>query len=117
MADVGKFSWWEWLPIWPWRVVATVEAADEVPEKIPRNGVVFVGTRKHPKWLVFDCPCRNRHRIMVSLEVAHSPHWRLTGGKKLTLWPSVDYRTPTLQCHYFIKQGKVIWVHDKERSI
>ena len=39
MADVAKISWWQWVPIYGWRIVAVVESADEVPQRLPRNGV------------------------------------------------------------------------------
>lgn len=92
----------------------SVEAADEVPSRLPRNGVVLVGSRERPKWVVFDCPCRTGHRIMVSLDSSHSPHWRIVGDNKLTIWPSFYYRTTVQRCHYVIKHGQVVWVCDKE---
>src|SRR5438874_6766630 len=33
------------------RIVAVVEAADDVPERLPRNGVVLVGSSTQPKWI------------------------------------------------------------------
>ena len=50
--------WWRAVwPFSPWRIVAEVDAADEVPDRLPRKGAVLVGSRQHPKWIAFDCPC------------------------------------------------------------
>ena len=115
MANVSSIPWWQWIPRFSWRIVATVEAADEIPARLPGKGVVLVGSQQHPKWLAFDCPCRTGHRIMITFEATHSPHWRLISAQKLTVCPSVDYRTPSRRCHYLIKHGRIIWVPEKER--
>lgn len=114
MASVSSIPWWQWIPRFSWRIVAVVEAADEIPLRLPRRGVVLVGSRHQPKWLAFDCPCTTRHRIMVTLEPTHTPHWSLVSEQKLTVWPSVDFRTHGRRCHYFIKYGRIIWVAEKE---
>lgn len=111
MSDIG---WRKWLPAGSWRVVGQVDAADEVPDDIPRNGAVLVGSVEHPKWLALDCPCRSGHRIMVSLDSGHWPHWTLVGASTtLTLWPSIDYHGPSRRCHYFIRRGRVHWVRER----
>ncbi len=114
MDGMIKFSWWHSLPWLPWRVVAFVEAADEIPERLPRKGAVLVGSDAYPKWLAFDCPCRQGHRIMVSLDKRTKPHWQITGSERLTLSPSVDAMTDRRRCHYIMRNGKIIWVHDRE---
>lgn len=114
MASVIRIPWWQWFPRRSWRIVLVIEAADEIPPRLPRNGVAFVGTRQQPKWLAFDCPCHTGHRVMVTLDAGHSPHWTLVKEKKLTLWPSVDYRVLGRRCHYIIKNGRIIWLPDKE---
>lgn len=113
MGRMSKFSWWHSLPWLPWRVVALVEAADDIPEDLPRNGAVLVGSTTYPKWLAFECPCRQGHRIMVSLDSRTKPHWKIGESRKLTLWPSVDAKTGSRRCHYIIRDGKTVWVHDK----
>lgn len=110
-----KFSWLEWLPWRSWRLVGTVEAADEVPMTLPPKGAVLVGTSTYPKWLAFDCPCRQNHRIMVTLDVHHKPHWDLLPGKRLTLSPSVDAWRGGKRCHYVIRNGRTLWVRHEER--
>lgn len=112
MARVGHIPFWEWIPGRGWRIVATVEAADEIPERLPARGAVIVGSLERPKWLAFDCPCKTGHRIMVTLDPAHRPHWVIKNGRKLSVSPSIDYRTAERNCHYFVTNGKVIWAKD-----
>lgn len=114
MARIGRVSWWEWIPGRSWRIVATVEAADEIPARLPPKGVAVVGSSRHPKWLAFDCPCKTGHRIMITLDPAHYPHWTILDERKLSISPSIDYRAPGRRCHYMIRQGKIMWVNVKE---
>lgn len=117
MADAVAFSWWQWLPLWSWRLVATVEAADDIPKRLPRNGVVLVGDSKYPKWIAFDCPCRLGHRIMINADMQRRPFWRLARGKsgRVTLSPSVDYFDRAKRCHYIMRDGKILWARDSHR--
>lgn len=109
MARVTKISWWQWLPIYGWRVVANVDAADEIPDRLPRRGAVVVGLRARPKWIAFDCPCGTGHRIMLPTDQAYSPHWKVSRREKLTIAPSIDSKSNGLRCHYFIQDGRVKW--------
>lgn len=102
-----RVRWWDWLPIFGWRVVMTCDAADEVPDKLPRNGAALVASGTVAKWLVFDCACRTGHRIMLPLQGA--PRWQVVGQRPLTVAPSVDYRGHR-RCHYVLRDGSVRWV-------
>ena len=113
MAHMSRIPWWQWAPIHGWRIVATVAAADEVPARLPRRGTILVGSVERPKWMAFDCPCGEGHRILINLDLAHWPRWKMSVGRKLTLWPSIDYRTATRRCHYFIREGRVNWINEK----
>lgn len=110
---MSTIPWWHWLPRLSWRIVATVEAADEVPERIPRNGAVLVASGDRLKWLAFDCPCRTGHRVLVNLDASRVPSWRVTNHASLTLMPSVDWRGRDRRCHYLIRRGRVVWVTNK----
>jgi hypothetical protein len=98
-----------------WRVGESVEHADEVPERIARRRAVLVGTPAHAKWLVFDCPCEERHRVMLNLDAARAPRWILGPGELLTISPSVDAPRGSGRCHYFIRGGRVQWVKKGRR--
>lgn len=117
MARVGRIPFWQWVPGRAWRVVAIVEAADDIPPRLPSQGAILVGSFQQPKWLAFDCPCKTGHRIMVSLDRAHRPHWTIKKEGKLSITPSIDYRTPKKRCHYWIINGKTEWVKDKEMEV
>jgi len=115
VASVGRFSLWNWITGRYWQIVATVDAADEIPDHLPAKAAVFVGSPEHPKWLAFDCPCKTGHRIMVTLDRAHRPHWTLHDSKKLTISPSIDYISGDRRCHYLIRGGKILWVKEREK--
>lgn len=114
MADILDISWWQWLPIHSWRIVAVVESADEIPQRLPRNGVVLVGTSTYPKWIVFDCPCRNGHRIMLNTDKARRPYWILKKQDNLTIHPSIDFQDTKRRCHFFIRNGRMTWAYGRD---
>lgn len=109
--------WWHWLPFQPWRLLGLVESADEIPESLPRNGAVAVGSPATPKWIAFDCPCRSGHRIMLNLDVGRRPSWRIgvDGSQRLSIRPSVDYADGRRRCHYFVSTGRIDWARDTTR--
>ena len=117
MAGVVRIPFWEWIPGRAWRIVAEVEAADEIPQKLPSHGAVIVGSLQRPKWLAFDCPCRTGHRIMVTLDPSHRPHWTIKKTKKLSVSPSVDYLAAERRCHYYVSNGKIEWVQDLKGAL
>lgn len=105
-----RFSWTEWLPWKRWRIGATVEAANDVPVRLPPRVAILVGSASRPKWIAFDCPCGKSHRIMVSLDPATKPHWRVLASDRLSLAPSIDAWRGRRRCHYVIRSGKIAWV-------
>lgn len=104
------FGWTQWLPFRRWRLVAIVEAADEVPDQLPVRGMILVGSADYPKWLAFDCPCKQNHRILIPLDRLKKPHWTVKGTKKVSLFPSVDAFRGSVRCHYIINKGWTKWV-------
>lgn len=111
MARRAKASWLDHLPLLPWRVVGEVESADEIPTTLPRRGAVLVVASKRQKWLAFDCPCNLHHRILLNLDQARHPHWRIRVDSRgrLTISPSVSSTEQGRHCHYFIRTGRVAW--------
>jgi hypothetical protein len=91
------------------RRTALVESVGAVPEILPGDTIVLVGSERQ-KWAVFDCPCGAGHRVTLNLQPSHYPVWRASRrGHRLTIWPSVDVRDAR-RCHYFITNGFVRWV-------
>lgn len=121
MAALGRFLR-RWLPLWPpawprrWRIVATVDAGDEIPDLIADHGVVLVGPTSRPTWAAFDCPCRRDHRIMINLDPSRRPVWRVESRTPLSIRPSIDDRATHRRCHFFIARGRTIWAHDEEET-
>lgn len=108
-----KINWWQYLPIWPWRVLGFVEHADEIPERLPRRAAVIVGTPAFSKWFAFDCACGHKHRIMVNADPARHPSWQMTQLRPLSISPSIDYKGER-HCHYFIRNGKTLWARGRD---
>jgi hypothetical protein len=97
------------LPTRRWRIVAQVEEADLVPDRLPRRGAVLVGPPGAPKWLALDCPCGTGHRLLVNLDSRRRPTWRLVGARPLTIRPSLDVTRDGTRCHFTITCGTVRW--------
>ena len=93
-------------------MLGAVDAADLIPERLPRKGLVVVEDRKGPSWVAFNCPCREHHRLMVRLSASSNPHWRLDGDKRLSLRPSIDSHDDGRRCHFWLTNGKIRWVGD-----
>ena len=115
MAGVGPIAWWKRLPLpWrKWRLVGQVQAGDEVPERLPRRGVILVGSPERPAWVAFDCPCGHGHRLMVNLEKTRRPAWRIESLRPLSIRPSIDNVTPERRCHFIVRDGKITWARDE----
>jgi hypothetical protein len=111
MAGLEKIHWWRWLPLpWKtWKVLLRVEEADDVPDRLPVCGAVIIGEPSHPKWLAFDCPCNQGHRVMLNLDGRRRPAWRVDRLRPLTIAPSIDDVTTVRRCHFFIRDGRIRW--------
>lgn len=114
MARLAWRTWWQRLTGPIWRIVMTVEAADEVPERLAVGSVVLVQSGEIAKWLIFDCPCGG-HRILLNLDRSRWPYWRFQQSHALSVWPSVDFEGPSRRCHYILRRGHVFWVKDRSR--
>jgi hypothetical protein len=97
----------------PWLVSGKVEEATDLPESIPAERALLVGTVVHPKWIAFECPCGRGHRIMLNLDKTRRPFWRVTSEEPLSIRPSVDAVYRKRRCHYVVSNGRVIWVHER----
>jgi hypothetical protein len=110
MARLRRVLWWLHRPGSSWRVVGTVDAADEVPAQLPRRAAILAGSSRDPQWLVFDCPCAEKHRVMLNLNRRRYPQWTLEQRDPLTIRPSVDDHHGHRHCHYVIRNGKIRWI-------
>lgn len=112
MAKLERIPWWRYLPVpwYRWAIVMTVEAADEIPERIPQSSAILVAEPGQAKWIAFSCPCKRGHIVMLNVDGRRYPHWTVDEGKRLTLSPSVNDHSIDNGCHYFIRNGRVDWV-------
>lgn len=106
--------WRQWLPIrrQTWRVVDRTGSGADIPFVIPARGAILVNSLGVDRFLAFDCPCADRHRIILSLDEGRHPRWEVRHADPLTIWPSVDDRTDGRRCHFVLRRGKVRWVPD-----
>lgn len=109
MASLRLSDLWRLRRNGPWRIIGEVVEADQVPDSIPKNGAIRVGSARAAKWLAFDCPCDQGHRVLLNLDERRWPVWRVRNTSPLTIWPSVDAKTGSRRCHYFIDRGHVFW--------
>lgn len=111
-----SIRWWQWLPLpWKkWRVVLHVEAADEIPEYLPRRGAVLVTPTDAATWIAFDCPCRQKHRVVLNLDTRRRPSWQILNKEPLSLSPSIDDVRANRRCHYFLRGGRITWVTEDQ---
>lgn len=89
----------------------------DVPYDLDPRVIYIAGMTNLRKWAVFACPCDRPHRVTLSLQLSHRPHWsvRVRAGRA-TIFPSVNVRD-LRRCHYTIRDGRVQWVpHWLERE-
>lgn len=104
---------WPWWRRKRWQIAARVDAADEIPARIPDRRAILVGAKREPKWLVFDCPCGGGHRLMLNLDRARHPRWTITDQTPLSLRPSVDARNGARRCHFVMRGGRIHWTTNR----
>jgi hypothetical protein len=104
-----SFPWSSWLPRRRFRVIGVVDAADLIPDRLPRKGMVVVENRNGPTWVAFDCPCSRRHRLLLPLTKGQRRHWRLDSNRYASLHPSVDSHENGRRCHFWLKHGRIQW--------
>ena len=93
-----------------WKADLTAGSVGDSSEHVPPRHAIVVGPPEHPKWLIFDCPCRRGHRVMLNLDAGHRPRWQISQSTPLTLHPSVDEHSHVGHCHYVVREGRVRWI-------
>ena len=104
----------EWISRKRWRVVTRCDDIDDVPEQLGRRDVAIVASPDFVKWVVFDCPCRTGHRIMLNADQSRKPYWTLVDEDLATISPSIDFNSPERRCHYFVRAGRTLWAGDSD---
>src|SRR4051812_36084644 len=80
-------------------ITREVDGIAEIPDNLDPRAIYVAGTPSRAKWAVFMCPCERPHRITLSLQSSHRPHWRVrVRDGRATIFPSVDARD-WRRCH------------------
>ncbi|MBN9605805.1 MAG: hypothetical protein J0G30_04270 [Actinomycetales bacterium] len=93
-----------------WKITSRLRSVADVPERLPQRHAILVGGIDFDKWLVFECPCRRGHRVVLNLDLGRWPSWRIASAIPLTIQPSVDEESSVGRCHYFVRKGRVRWI-------
>lgn len=104
----------EWASRRRWRVTGSYADLDDVPEVLKTREIAIVATPQFVKWIIFECPCRTGHRIMVNADPSRKPAWDLRAKLPATIWPSVDFANHERRCHYSIVNGRTHWAKDSD---
>lgn len=89
---------------------------DSVADSLSKTEFLVVGSRRQPKWALFECPCGAGHRIEVTLQKVMRPHWTLsTPGGRPSLTPSIHLHGDHT-CHFVLRRGTIRWVGDAKRN-
>lgn len=98
----------EWLL--PARTLAVVPG-DELPERLPRRGLVLLRDSGEDWCVGMLCPCGCDQKVELPLIPEAKPRWKLRvePDGSPTLTPSVWLRDGC-RSHFFVRRGKVDWV-------
>ena len=88
------------------------EWVEDLPENPAKNTVYIVGGREYPFYAAIVCPrqaCRQVVHLDVSPDVRKK--WRITEHPNglISLFPSVHVTGLACQCHYWLRQGRIVW--------
>lgn len=85
---------------------------EDLPETPERNTIYVVGGREYPYYAVVVCPrrkCRKAIHLEISPEFKRRWKFRENRNGTLSLSPSIHVTDSSCRCHYWIKNGKVVW--------
>lgn len=105
-------DWWRRRRVGAPRIdeVEVYRSQSDLPESLSRHQLALVGSPQRPKWLAFECPCGEGHRLQVNLSAARSPSWRLVLAETgPSVFPSIDFDAAEQRCHFWIRDGRVRW--------
>ena len=89
--------------------VRIYESAAALPDQLPRRVLAVAGDPA--AWAVMECPCGTGHQLKVRIRAhGQATVWDLnqTEGRP-TLDPSVDFDSKGRRCHFWLRNGRVIW--------
>ena len=85
---------------------------EDLPDDPERNTIYIIGGKQYPFYAAVVCP-RKKCKEVVHLDVhdESGKRWRITEheDKTITLHPSIYVTGLPCKCHYWIRQGRVVW--------
>lgn len=88
--------------------VKHVATRTDLPDPLPRRRLVVIGDPA--KWAVLACPCGTGHDINLNLVDERLARWTVLTKAPPSLTPSVDVQDPAGRCHFWLRNGRIVWV-------
>lgn len=88
----------------------TIKLLNDYPGKVCPDTLYVIGTKRHPQYAIFLCPCGCSQPIELNLNATSSPVWKLkwhTLGT-VSLVPSIQ-RNIGCRSHFFLRKSKICW--------
>ena len=86
--------------------VKFVNSLPDVPIEIG-NDIYIIRSTGKAKWVVFDCPCLNGHKLTVNLMKNTYPRWKLKlFRKKVSLSPSIMVTDHACKSHFWMESNR-----------
>lgn len=94
--------------------VRTYSTVATMPAQLDRHVLALAG--EPATWAVMECPCGHGHRLQIRIRRHESSAvWRIDETDDgPSLFPSVDFASPTRRCHFWLDRGRVKWVKDRD---
>jgi hypothetical protein len=98
-----------------WRGRYTVDAVDDLPDKLQAHKLYAVGESGHYWLAALSCPCGCGDTIQLPMIEGQRPRWTLTlkSSRLPSLSPSVD-RTVGCRSHFWLEQGVIRWCEARQ---
>ena len=87
------------------------EWVEDLPTQTYKNTVYIVGGHKYPFYAAVTCPRRKCEKV-IHLEISKQFKKRWSVKQEngvISLYPSIYVTNSPCKCHYWIKNGHVIW--------
>jgi len=106
------------MRIWPFRywrrtrvkrrykIIKFLASLSDVPDQVG-NDIYIVGTSGTSKWVVFDCPCGEGHKLTVNLMKSSYPRWRMKMSRDgISLSPSIVVTDHPCKSHFWLESNR-----------
>ena len=85
---------------------------EDLPEQTNKNTIYIIGGQKHSFYAAVTCP-RKKCKKIIHLEISKQfkKRWSITEETNgvISISPSINVIDSPCKCHYWIKNGHIIW--------